>query len=56
MHKNELARKLFYSLERDSFYPHRYIVLSDQNYVTSFHAGSDAEAIEIFETKKYMEV
>lgn len=54
--KNELARKLFYSLVRDTFYPHNYIVLNDQNYIASFRAGSDAEAIHIFETGKYKEV
>lgn len=53
MYKNELARKLFYSLIRDTFYKNNYIVLNDQNYIASFRAGSDAEAIQIFEKGEY---
>ena len=48
MYKNEIARKLFYSLQRDTFYKHWYIVLNDQNFIASFRADSDAVAIEIF--------
>lgn len=53
MYKNEIARKLFYSLIRDTFYKNNYIVLNDQNYIASFRAESDAEAIEIFNNGGY---
>jgi hypothetical protein len=53
MYKNEIARKLFYSLQRDTFYKQWYIVLRDQNLVAIFRAESDAEAIEIFNNGGY---
>lgn len=49
----ELARKMFYSLEKSSFYPNEYLVLNDQNFVAYIRAESDAEAIQIFETGAY---
>lgn len=49
----ELARRLFYSLHRSSFYPSEYLVLNDQNFIASFRAGSDLEAIRIFEKGEY---
>lgn len=50
---NVLARRVFYSLERSTFYPGLYLVLNDRNHVASFHAASDADAIRIFETGEY---
>lgn len=48
----ELARKLFYKLEKSPF-DGRYLVLNDNNYVTHFYAESDEAAIQIFETGVY---
>ncbi len=50
----EIARKLFHSLEKSSFYPNEYLVLNDQNFVACIRAESDEEAIQIFETGAYM--
>lgn len=52
----ELARKLFYSLERCTFYKNEYLVLNDQNFVARFRAENDADAIRIFETGEYKNV
>ena len=49
----KLARKLFYSLEKSSFYPGEYLVLNDNNFVARFYANSEADAIRIFETGEY---
>lgn len=53
MANNVLARRLFYRLERSTFYPGLYLVLNDGNPVARFYAGSDSEAIEIFERGDY---
>lgn len=44
----KLARKLFLSLEKSSFYEGVYIVLNDENFVRNIYADSDEEAIEKF--------
>lgn len=44
----KLARKLFLSLEKSSFYEGVYIVLNDGNFVKNLYADSDEEAIEKF--------
>ncbi|MCB8640003.1 MULTISPECIES: hypothetical protein [unclassified Holdemanella] len=44
----KLARKLFLSLEKSSFYEGVYIVLNDGNFVRNIYADSDEEAIEKF--------
>lgn len=49
----KLARRLFYSLERDKFTPGRYLVLNDNNFIAGFYAESDEKAIEIFESGSY---
>ena len=53
--KTELARKLFYSLEKSTFYHNYYIVLNDQNFIAGFYANNDADAILIFESGAYLE-
>lgn len=53
MNENILARRLFYRLEKSTFYPGRYLVLNDGNYITHFYAGSDQEAIEKFNKGDY---
>lgn len=53
MTNNVLAYRLFHRLERSTFYPGRYLVLNDGNYLTYFYAGSDAEAIEKFNKGDY---
>ena len=53
MNENILVRKIFYRLEKSTFYPGRYLVLNDGNYVTHFYAGSDNEAIEKFNKGDY---
>lgn len=49
----ELARMLFVSLQRDTFYRGRYLILNDQNYITSFYADNDADAIQYFYSKEW---
>lgn len=53
MNENILARRLFYRLEKDTFYKGRYLVLNDGNYLTHFWADSDDEAIEKFNKGDY---
>lgn len=53
MNDNVLARRIFYRLEKSAFYPGRYLVLNDGNYITHFYAESDADAIEIFNQGEY---
>lgn len=53
MNENILARRIFYRLEKSTFYPGRYLVLNDGNYLTHFYAGSDTEAIEKFNKGEY---
>lgn len=52
MNNKEIARRLFYSLER-GYYPKEYLVLNDRNFVARFRADNDADAIRIFETGAY---
>lgn len=44
----KLARKLFLSLEKSTFYEGVYLVLNDGNFVRNIYADSDEEAIEKF--------
>lgn len=44
----ELARKLFMSLEKSTFYEGVYLVLNDGNFVRNIYADSDEKAIEMF--------
>ena len=44
----EIARKLFVSLNKDTFYKNRYYVLNDQNYVTDFYSETEEKAVEKF--------
>lgn len=53
MNGNILARKVFYRLEKSTFYPGRYLVLNDGNYVTHFYADNDGDAIEKFNKGDY---
>lgn len=53
MIENILARKVFYRPEKSTFYPGRYLVLNDGNYITHFYAGSDQEAIVKFNKGEY---
>ena len=44
----KLARKLFLSLEKSTFYEGVYLVLNDGNFVKNLYADSDEEAIAKF--------
>lgn len=52
----EIARRLFVSLNHDTFYGEKsqhYIVLNDGNYLSEFYASTQEEAIEIFNKTKW---
>ena len=44
----KLARKLFWTLEKSSFYEGVYLVLNDGNFVKNLYADSDEDAIRKF--------
>lgn len=50
--KDTIAQILFFRLVKDNYYKGNYIVLNDFNFIESFYAENDEEAINIF-NKKY---
>ena len=48
-----IDRKLFITLEKDNMIVNNYIILNDKNYVTSFEAKNDEEAIKYFRSNKW---